>query len=80
MKCNNKKCGAYDEMYSDNCKNQMFPKYCYVKIIQDLEYENKKFKEQLKTQSPETIDFAVYLSGHNEDTVKQMYDDWKKGV
>ena len=24
----------------------------------------------------ETIDFAVYLTGHDEDTIIQMYNDW----
>jgi len=26
----------------------------------------------------ETIDFAIYLTGHDEETIKQMYDDWKR--
>ena len=26
----------------------------------------------------DTIDFAVYLTGHDSDTIQQMYNDWKK--
>ena len=26
----------------------------------------------------ETIDFAVYLTGHNEETIRQMYNDYIK--
>jgi len=26
----------------------------------------------------DTIDFAVYLTGHDVDTIQQMYNDWKK--
>jgi hypothetical protein len=26
----------------------------------------------------ETIDFAVYLTGHDKETIEQMYKDWKK--
>ena len=26
----------------------------------------------------DTIDFAVYLTGHDSDTIQQMYKDWKK--
>jgi hypothetical protein len=26
----------------------------------------------------ETIDFAVYLTGHDEETILQMYNDWVK--
>ena len=25
----------------------------------------------------ETIDFAVFLTGHDEETIEQMYRDWK---
>jgi hypothetical protein len=25
----------------------------------------------------ETIEFAVYLTGHDRDTIEQMYRDWK---
>lgn len=24
------------------------------------------------------IDFAVYLTGHDEETIQQMYNDWRK--
>ena len=24
----------------------------------------------------ELIDFAIYLTGHDEDTIRQMYADW----
>jgi len=27
----------------------------------------------------ELILFAMYLTGHDEETIKQMYNDWKKG-
>jgi len=26
----------------------------------------------------DTIDFAVYLTGHDKDTIQQMYNDWVK--
>jgi len=26
----------------------------------------------------DTIGFAVYLTGHDIDTIQQMYNDWKK--
>ena len=26
----------------------------------------------------DTIDFAVYLTGHDKDTIQQMYNDWKR--
>ena len=28
--------------------------------------------------SDDTIQFAIYLTGHDEATIRQMYDDWKK--
>lgn len=28
----------------------------------------------------ETLDFAVYLTGHDKATIEQMYDDWKRGT
>ena len=28
--------------------------------------------------SRELVDFASYLSGHGEDTIRQMYGDWKR--
>ena len=24
------------------------------------------------------IDFAVYLTGHDEETIRQMYNDWRQ--
>ena len=24
------------------------------------------------------IDFAIYLTGHDRDTIEQMYNDWKR--
>lgn len=28
----------------------------------------------------DTIDFAVYLTGHDKDTINQMYNDWIKNT
>lgn len=27
----------------------------------------------------ETIKFAMWLTGHNEETIKQMFKDWERG-
>jgi hypothetical protein len=42
-----------------------------------VDQEISKLKE---VPSSDIIDFTVYLSGHDEDTVKQMYDDYKNGI
>jgi hypothetical protein len=26
----------------------------------------------------ETIEFAIYLTGHDKETIEQMYNDWLK--
>ena len=31
-----------------------------------------------KTMNEEIIKFAMYLTGHDEETIIQMYNDWKK--
>ena len=28
--------------------------------------------------NPDTIPFTVYLTGHDEETIKQMYNDFKR--
>lgn len=38
---------------------------------------NSYAKESI-SPSRELVGFASYLSGHNEDTIRQMYGDWKR--
>ena len=32
----------------------------------------------MKEPDNELISFAIYLTGHNEETILQMYSDWKQ--
>lgn len=32
----------------------------------------------ISTNKNDTIQFAMYLTGHDEATIRQMYDDWKR--
>lgn len=39
-------------------------------------YMDKKPQNDLK--APLHIEFAIYLTGHDRETVEQMYNDWIK--
>ena len=47
-------------------------------------YKSQLFRDTLNAMneyakiSNETIDFAVYLTGHDKETIEQMYNDWKR--
>jgi hypothetical protein len=34
--------------------------------------------KKIVNENNDTIKFAVYLTGHDEQTIIQMYGDWKK--
>jgi len=38
----------------------------------------KDLDELITTDSSDIIPFAVYLTGHDETTIIQMYHDWKQ--
>ena len=41
--------------------------------------EANSYADKSISPSRELVDFASYLSGHGEDTIRQMYGDWKIG-
>ena len=41
------------------------------------EHLGKDLDELIRTDSSDIIPFAVYLTGHDETTIIQMYHDWK---
>ena len=45
------------------------------KVLKGINY----YAEESTSPSRELVDFASYLSGHNEDTIRQMYGDWMRG-
>lgn len=40
--------------------------------------EVNSYTDEFTSPSREIVDFASYLSGHGEDTIRQMYGDWKR--
>lgn len=64
---------------------------CVVLKDIDLEKLDKKVDEVLEKETPESMkefleesrnkemfEFASYLTGHDIETIKQMYEDWRK--
>ncbi len=47
MKCDNKQCGAYNKLYTNNCQIGYTPEYCDVYKIYKLKDENSKLKKEL---------------------------------
>jgi len=67
MKTTCSKCGkpVRGIFYCDNCADNPYD------VIAKITQQNKELKGK-------HIDFAVYLTGHDQETIEQMYNDWNK--